>query len=231
MVAQLLPTVALVARAVGLAVETEHARQDVARERDAERRRILGDLHDELGPVLAGMSMRVRAALRTTPAPDHGELLADLAADLARSRADLRRIVAGITPSVLDDTDLGSALEGLVRSFQGVAGGPRVSLEGRAGRRTPPAWCRSRSTGRSPRGSPTRSGTPRPRLDVAVRCPQRCVLVDVVDDGVGGPVVPGVGLSSLTQRADASRWSPARGSGTTRGTRLHLELPSGAGTS
>jgi hypothetical protein len=35
----ILPTVALVARAVGLAVEAEHARRDVARERDAERRR------------------------------------------------------------------------------------------------------------------------------------------------------------------------------------------------
>ena len=41
MVEQLLPTVALVCRAVGLAVEAEHARQDVARERDAERARIL----------------------------------------------------------------------------------------------------------------------------------------------------------------------------------------------
>src|SRR5215203_3689266 len=45
MVEQLLPTVALICRAVGLALEAEHARQDVVRERDAERTRILGDLH------------------------------------------------------------------------------------------------------------------------------------------------------------------------------------------
>ncbi len=230
-VAQLLPTVALVARAVGLAVETEHARQDVARERDAERRRILGDLHDELGPVLAGMSMRVRAALRTTPAPDHDELLADLAADLARSRTDLRRIVAGITPSVLDDTDLGSALEGLVRSFQGVAGGPQVSLEVALDGVLPGvvqvAVYRSVAEGitNSLRHAQASS------IDVAVRCPQRCVLVDVVDDGVGGPVVPGVGLSSLTQRADALGGHLHVGPAQPRGTRLHLELPSGAGAS
>ena len=30
-----------------------------------------------------------------------------------------------------------------------------------------------------------------------------CVGVDVVDDGAGGPVVPGVGLSSLAARAEA----------------------------
>ena len=230
-VAQLLPTVALVARAVGLAVETEHARQDVARERDAERRRILGDLHDELGPVLAGMSMRVRAALRTSPAPEHDELLADLAADLARSRTDLRRIVAGITPSVLDDTDLGSALAELVRSFQGVAGGPEVSLEVALDGVLPDvvqvAVYRSVAEGitNSLRHAQATS------IDVTVRCPQRCVLVDVVDDGVGGPVVPGVGLSSLTQRADALGGHLHVGPTRPRGTRLHLELPSGTGTS
>lgn len=48
-VAQLLPTVALVARAVGLAVEADHARRDVARGRDAERRRVLGELYDGQG--------------------------------------------------------------------------------------------------------------------------------------------------------------------------------------
>ena len=38
-VARLLPTVSLVARAVGLAIEADHAREDVARERDLERSR------------------------------------------------------------------------------------------------------------------------------------------------------------------------------------------------
>ena len=59
-VRQLAPTVALAARAVDLAVEAQHARNDVIRERQAERARILGDLHDGLGPSLVGMSMRVR---------------------------------------------------------------------------------------------------------------------------------------------------------------------------
>ena len=128
-VSQLLPTVGLVTRAVGLAIEAEHARFDVARERDAERARILGDLHDGLGPALAGMSMRVQASLRSAPSPEHASLLSDLADGLAASRTDLRRLVSGLTPSALDDGDLDAALRALVSSFQGQHDGPSLSLE------------------------------------------------------------------------------------------------------
>ena len=123
MVDQLLPTVALVCRAVALAVGAEHARQDVARERDAERARILRDLHDGLGPVLAGMSMRVQAELRRSPTP----LLESLAPELAGARGDLRRLVSGLTPSALHDDDLDGALERLVATFDG--DGRQVGLE------------------------------------------------------------------------------------------------------
>ena len=203
-VAQLLPTVALVARAVGLAVEAEHARQDVARERDAERTRILGDLHDGLGPVLAGMSMRVQATLRTSTSPEYAELLGDLAADLARSRTDLRRLVAGITPSVLDEGDLDTALQRLVRSFGSVDGGPRVRLElhlpGVLPQAVEVAVYRTVAEGiaNALRHAHARS------IDVCARREGEAVVVDVVDDGTGGAVVPGVGLSSLERRAAGS---------------------------
>ena len=54
------------------------------------RSRILGDLHDGVGPVLAGLSMRVQAELRRDPTP----LLDALAKELADCRSDLRRIVS-----------------------------------------------------------------------------------------------------------------------------------------
>ena len=111
------PTVALVARAVGLAVEAEHARRDVARERDAERSRILGDLHDGLGPVLAGMSMRVQADAAHHARPEYAGLLNDLATDLPVAAPTCAGLVAGITPSILDDGDLAGALDRLVGRF------------------------------------------------------------------------------------------------------------------
>lgn len=224
-VAQLLPTVALVARAVGLAVEAEHARRDVARERDAERRRVLGDLHDGLGPVLAGMSMRVQAALRTADSSEADALLTDLAADLAASRTDLRRIVAGITPSVLDDGDLESALRSLVHSFGEPVDGPRVSLDVAVGAALSPAVevAVYRSVAEGVTNALRHAAAS--SIGVRVHVGAGLVSVDVVDDGRGGPVVPGVGLSSLAQRA-ASLGGCLDVDGTAPGgTHLHLELP------
>ena len=227
-VSQLLPTVGLVTRAVGLAVEAEHARFDVARERDAERTRILGELHDGLGPALAGMSMRVQASLRSAPAPEHASLLADLADGLAASRTDLRRIVSGLTPSALDDGDLDAALRALVSSFRGHHDGPSLSLEtslpGALDQEVQVAIYRCVAEG------VTNALRHASATSISVRVVRTgpCVGVEVVDDGVGGPVVPGVGLSSLAARAEASggrlEVAPMR----PRGTRLHLELPVGS---
>ena len=202
-VSQLLPTVGLVTRAVGLAIEAEHARFDVARERDAERARILGDLHDGLGPALAGMSMRVQASLRSAPAPEHASLLADLADGLAASRTDLRRIVSGLTPSALDDGDLDAALRALVSSFRGQHDGPSLSLEtslpGALDQEVQVAIYRCVAEG------VTNALRHASATSISVRVVRTgsCVGVDVVDDGAGGRVVPGVGLSSLAARAEA----------------------------
>jgi signal transduction histidine kinase len=221
-VEQLLPTVALVARAVGLAVEAEHARRDVARERDAERARILADLHDGLGPVLAGMSMRVRAGMRTASGP-YAELLGDLEADLATSRTDLRRIVGGITPSVLDDGDLEGAMSRLVQSFQGV-GGPKVSLDVELSAPVPAPMqvtvyrCVAEGITNALRHAQPHS------IDVRLCSDAERLHVEVLDDGTAGSIVPGVGLTSLTHRAESLGGSLTVKPGEA-GTRLHLELP------
>jgi signal transduction histidine kinase len=226
-VAQLLPTVALVARAVGLAVEAEHARKDVARERDAERKRVMGDLHDGLGPVLAGMSMRVQAALRTASTTEYAGLLGDLARDLSASRTDLRRIVAGITPSTLADGDLDAALRGLVESFRGATETPKVGLtiglDEPVGPEVQVAVYRSVAEGITNGLRHASAAT----IDVAVRTRRGRVFVEVSDDGVGGPVVPGVGLSSLARRAESLGGTMTICPGDP-GTSLHLDLPAGA---
>jgi signal transduction histidine kinase len=202
----------------------------VSRERDAERKRVLSDLHDGLGPILAGMSMRVQATLRTDPTSEYAGLLSDLADGLATSRTDLRRIVADITPSTLDDGDLESALDRLVTSFQGVAGGPRVTLEvALDGVLSPPvqvAVYRCVAEGVTNALRHARASA----IDVRVRARGGLVLVDVVDDGVGGgQVVPGVGLTSLAHRAGALGGCLRVAPDEARGTRMHVELPVGAG--
>jgi signal transduction histidine kinase len=220
MVEQLLPTVALVCRAVGLAVEAQHARQDVARERDAERARILADLHDGLGPVLAGMSMRVQAELRRSPSP----LLESLAPGLAEARGDLRRIVSGLTPSALRDADLAGALERLIATFD--RDGRQVGLEIAVEHPLPPevtvAVYRSVAEGITNALRHGRAGHVAVRVATTVAGP---VAVHVRDDGVGGPIAPGVGLTSLRQRAEQLGGSLAVGPYDGGGVLLHVELP------
>jgi signal transduction histidine kinase len=238
-IARLIPTLALVARAVSLAVEAELARRDVARERDAERRRILADLHDGLGPVLAGMSMQVRAALRAAPSGDGGPhpglapgLLAGLAESLARSRTDLRRIVAGITPSALDGADLGTALEHLVESFRGPeSDGPALALnlalqEPVSGDVQIAVYrCVAEGLTNALRHAQASS------IEIRVTSVQSTVRVEVTDDGAGGRIVPGVGLSSLGARARGLGGQLMVGPGSPAGTRLCLELPHEEGVS
>ncbi|WP_375499156.1 sensor histidine kinase [uncultured Jatrophihabitans sp.] len=220
MVTGLLPTVSLVARAVGLAIEADHARQDVARERDLERSRILGDLHDGVGPVLAGLSMRVQAQLRRQPTP----LLEAVAKELADCRGDLRRIVSGLTPSALHDGDLAGALARLVDSFasEGRTVSLRTALPAALAPEVTVAVYRCVAEGIT---NALRHGNPtQVNVNVRVGLAGR-IEVDVCDDGIGGPVVPGVGLTSLLRRAEQLggrlQVEPAQPSGV----RLHVELP------
>jgi signal transduction histidine kinase len=218
-VAQLLPTVSLMAKAVSLAVEADHARRDVARQRDAERARILGDLHDGLGPALVGMGLRVRAELRRQPSP----LLEALAGELATCRGDLRRMVSGLTPSVLRDGDLATALGTLVGSFNG--NGPAVSLDvaidGDLPAEVAVAVYRSVAEGIT---NALRHGRAE-RVTVNVHGePGGGVAVEVGDDGAGGPIVWGVGLSSLRRRAEELGGILDVAAGET-GTRLRMNLP------
>jgi signal transduction histidine kinase len=222
-VAQLLPTVALMTRAVGLAVEAQQTRTDVARERESERTRILSDLHDGVGPVLAGMSMRVQAELRRRPTP----LLSDLAGGLADARDDLRRIVSDLTPPALHGRPLAEALEHLAGVL--AQEGTPVRLEARIGSEpsaeTAVAVYRSVAEGVT---NALRHGRAA-QVEVRVRTTaDGWIEVDVQDDGVGGPLVPGVGLTSLGRRAEqlgghleVRRRDPA-------GVRLLVRLPAEA---
>jgi signal transduction histidine kinase len=218
-VAQLLPTVSLMVKAVSLAVEADHARRDVARQRDVERARILGDLHDGLGPALAGMGLRVRAELRRQPSP----LLEALASELATCRGDLRRIVSGLTPSVLEDGDLATALRALVGSFDAKdpAVSLDVSLDGDVPAEVAVAVYRSVAEGVTNALRHARAE----RVTVMVHgAPEGGVVVEVGDDGAGGPIVWGVGLSSLRRRAEELGGILDVAAGET-GTRLRMNLP------
>lgn len=216
---RILPTVSLMVRAVDLAVEADQARRAVDRERDAERSRILGDLHDGLGPTLAGMSMRVQAELRRRPTP----VLASVAEGLADARVDLRRIVSDLTPSALARTGLTQALHRFADAL--VSDGAPVVLETDLDDEPPVA------TGVAVYRTVTeavtnalRHGRPE-RVSVLVRAEPGRLLVDVRDNGCGGPVVAGVGLTSLRRRVEDLGGRLSVTQQRPSGTHLHAEFP------
>jgi Signal transduction histidine kinase len=89
--------------------------------REEERRRLRRDIHDGIGPTLAAGSMRLevaRRALRVDP-EKADELLADLASSQQTVITELRRLVNGLRPPVLDQLGLASALREQAGSFTG----------------------------------------------------------------------------------------------------------------
>jgi signal transduction histidine kinase len=86
--------------------------------REEERRRLLRDLHDWLGPTLAAMVLRIDVALRE-PAAAERQLLA-LREESRRAIADVRRIAYGLRPPALDELGLIGAIEECTEQF-GVA--------------------------------------------------------------------------------------------------------------
>jgi signal transduction histidine kinase len=222
-VRRMLPTVALMTRAVDLAVSAELARRDVSRLREQERSRILGDLHDGVGPELAGLSMAVQAELRRNPTP----LMASLASGLASARGDLRRIVSGLTPSALQDTDLAVALARLIESFDAADGQVELRTDLGPGIAPDVAVAVYRSVAEGVANALRHGRADHVTVQVATS-QDGTIHVDVHDDGAGGAIVPGVGLTSLQRRAEDLGGRLSIRTQQPTGVHLHLELPTQA---
>lgn len=85
--------------------------------REAERRHIARELHDELGQRLTAMKMALETfdAARSTTATD--ERVATLVDMIDETTAAVRRIAADLRPPMLDDLGLNAAIEWLVNGW------------------------------------------------------------------------------------------------------------------
>jgi hypothetical protein len=78
---------------------------------DRDRRWLCRELHDGLGPTLAGLMLGLGTAQALSAGqPDLQHLLGRLATETQRAVTDLRRIVYGLRPSVLDELGLAGSL-------------------------------------------------------------------------------------------------------------------------
>jgi signal transduction histidine kinase len=108
----LAPSLVAAAEAVRLRRALETARVRAIRTLAEEQRRMRRDLHDGLGPVLAGVRLTIGAARRViaTDPDDADRMLADAQADALSAMDDVRRLAHDLRPPSLDELGLASAL-------------------------------------------------------------------------------------------------------------------------
>ena len=152
--------------AVALRQALDSSRADLVTTREEERRRLRRDLHDGLGPTLAGLTLGLDTANALSDGrPDLQELIARLKAETQRAVADVRRIVYGLRPPALDEL-------GLAGSLREEIGPPAM----RGTRVSGQPGCPRRRPGRSPGGGrggllPDRDRGPDQRHETRARQP------------------------------------------------------------
>ena len=105
--------IAVAAHAATLTRDLQRSRESLVATREEERRRIRRDLHDGLGPALAGIAFGLDAARNTLAAnlEATAATLAELKTEVQACIADVRRLVYDLRPPALDQLGLVPALQ------------------------------------------------------------------------------------------------------------------------
>lgn len=216
--------------AIRLTKDLQRSRRRLVTAREEERRRIRNDLHDDVGPVLAGIMLKASAVRRRLPGDsDLLPLVEDLRADAGRLVGDIRSLVRGLRPPVLD-------ARGLVAALGEIGDGLReagLSVEVRC---APEAGELSAALDTAVLRIAQEACTNVLKHAQATRCSltvdveSDLLRMEIADDGVGLPTAaaPGVGLSSMAERAaelgGTCEVAPGPDGGTTVAVRIPILL-------
>jgi signal transduction histidine kinase len=220
---------AVTAEAYLLARRLADARERLVGAREDERRRIRRDLHDGLGPALAGITAALEGLeeiARTDPAAA-AAALPDLRAAARAAVGDVRRLVDGLRPPALDELGLVAALDEELRRLQ-QATGVRCSIAAPGRLPALPAAVEvaamritlEAATNVVRHASATSCA-------VTVEVGDRQLVVRVDDDGTGlrPDTTPGVGLVSMRERAEEVGGAVEVAARPEGGTRVSAVLP------
>jgi signal transduction histidine kinase len=216
------------AHAVRLTADLQRSRERLVSAREEERRRLRRDLHDELGPTLASLTLRLDAARNLlkhdTDAAD--KLLSELKFHMQATVADIRRLVYDLRPPALDELGLLSALREQAMHYSQF-NGLHISLE--APERLPElsaavevAAYRIALEALTNVARHAQAHTCHIRLSCA-----NGLDLEIVDDGLGLPKGhrTGVGMSSMRERAAELGGFCVIEARATAGTRVWTHLP------
>lgn len=199
------------AHAVRVTTALQRSRAELVSAREEERRRLRRDLHDGLGPTLAGVTMGMHAAgvLVGSNPEEASRLLAGLEKQVEDAIADIRRLVYGLRPPALDEFGLVRALQMHASRLESPPGGLSIIVD------SPPEGLGSlpaavevaayrivtEALTNVARHAGARSCQVRLRRDGALR--DGALEVEVTDDGQGVPAgqPAGVGMTAMRERA------------------------------
>ena len=217
------------AHAVRLAGDLQHSRERLVSTREEERRRLRRDLHDGLGPTLAGIALGLDVAdnLLTTDPDGARSLLRELKQETTASIGDVRRLVNDLRPPALDEFGLATALRQHADRVNVRTGHLAVTVDAPPDLRDLPAAVEVAAY-RIAMEAVTNTA----RHAHARQCRLRLSIADgleieVCDDGVGIPSVrpAGVGLAAMRERAAELGGSCTIDSRPDGGTRVLARLP------
>jgi signal transduction histidine kinase len=193
--------------ALRLSADLQASRGRLVVAREEERRRLRRDLHDGLGPALTGVALSADAAANFLD-DDPGrtrELIAGLREHVRGTIADVRRLVDDLRPPALDEVGLVGAIQQRADQLRVRADGSTLAVRLVAPDELPPLPAAvevaayriaTEALVNVARHADATSA------EVQVRCNGSLELEVTDDGGPGGPWVPGVGLSSMRERAD-----------------------------
>jgi signal transduction histidine kinase len=211
--------------AAALADALSESRARLVQAREEERRRLRRDLHDGLGPTLAGIGLGLDLVAAEPDPVAAGQLLAELRSETNAAVDDVRRLVEGLRPPALDEL-------GLVPAIRQQA--ERLAL------RAPGLVVRVESADLPPLSAATEVAAYRIAVEAVTNVVRHAgarscrvevsangvLQLEVVDDGCGlGAQRPGVGLSAMSERAAEVGGSCTVSTGDDRGTRVLASLP------
>ncbi|MGY1618526.1 sensor histidine kinase [Geodermatophilus sp. SYSU D00691] len=232
---------AILVWAAGLVADLTVSRERIVAGREEERRRLRHDLHDGVGPELAGMALQLeRLAGKLAGDEQLSGPAGRLRDQMRRTVAAVRRVVDDLRPPALDELGLVGALREHVAAYRmpvPAGGAPaeaepdRVTVvagelpELRAAVEVAAYRIATEAVANAVRHAEATA------CRVTLAAEDGDLLVEVADDGRGVPddAVPGVGTTSMRERAAELGGTlevvTAPGAGTTVRARLPLEAP------
>ncbi|MET0524122.1 MAG: ATP-binding protein [Nocardioides sp.] len=217
------------AYAAGLVTDIARSRGRIVVAREEERRRLRADLHDGVAPALAGTALQLESLAKKLDRADQPELAAralDLRDGLRASVGELRALVHGLRPPVLDQRGLAGALRQLAAGHETPQCTIRIDdlAEPHAAVEVAAYAIAAEAFGNALRHSSAS------RVVLAAAEVDGEIVVSVSDNGVGMPARPraGVGMVSMRERASEVGGrldvQPTPGGGTTVVATLPLEI-------